>query len=93
MKNQTVDGNATVDLEKLADRKTENDSKTEKGNVTSIDNLRQKRLKEKQNLFNVPLVDRNPLRIQVRKLLQQWNGPKWEMQNSLIVQRVNEISI
>ena len=62
MKNRTVDGNATVDLEKLADRKTENDPKTEKGNVTSIDNLRQKRLKEKQNLFNVPLVDRNPLK-------------------------------
>lgn len=60
LKNRTGVENASTDREQLMERKLETPSENQNGNITSIDDLRRRRL-EGGGLANVPLADRQSL--------------------------------
>ncbi|OHR69502.1 CD3337/EF1877 family mobilome membrane protein [Bacillus sp. UMB0893] len=60
LKNRTGVENASTDREQLMDRKLETPSENQNGNITSIDDLRRRRL-ESGGLANAPLADRQSL--------------------------------
>ncbi|WP_191567443.1 CD3337/EF1877 family mobilome membrane protein [Metabacillus idriensis] len=75
LKNLTGVENASTDREQLMDRTREAQSETQNGNITSIEDLRRRRL-ESGGLANVPLADRHSLQDARREIAASLERPE-----------------